>query len=73
MATLSANVSSVQKSIADLQTSQGSAAQQLADGKAIDAKQDSRLDGHDAEFNRLKERMRIVEGQKPLPGYNDGR
>jgi hypothetical protein len=66
MATLTANVSSVQKSIADLQTSQGSAAQQLADGKANDAKQDARLDAHEADTNRIKERIRMLEGQEPL-------
>jgi len=68
MATLTANVSSVQKSIADLQQSQGSAAQQLADGKANDAKQDARLDAHEADTNRIKERIRVLEGQPPLTG-----
>lgn len=68
MATLTANVSSVQKSIADLQQSQGSAAQQLADGKANDAKQDARLDAHEADTNRIKERIRMLEGQEPLGG-----
>lgn len=68
MATLTANVSSVQKSIADLQQSQGSTLQQLADGKASDAKQDARLDAHEADTNRIKERVRMLEGQKPLTG-----
>ncbi len=65
---MSANVDQLQKSITDLQQSQGTASQQLADGKATDARQDARLDGHDAETNRIKERIRVLEGQPPLRG-----
>lgn len=65
---MSANVDQLQKSIADLQQTQGTASQQLADGKATDARQDARLEAHDVETNRIKERLRIVEGQPPLRG-----
>jgi len=63
---MSANVDQLQKSISDLQTTQGTASQQLADGKATDARQDARADAIDADINRMKERVRILEGQKPL-------
>lgn len=63
---MSANVDQLQKSITDLQQSQGTASQQLADGKATDARQDARLDAHDVENNRMKERLRLLEGQPPL-------
>lgn len=64
---MSANVDQLQKSISDLQQSQGTTSQQLSDGKAVNARQDARMDAVDADINRMKERLRIVEGQKPLP------
>lgn len=64
--TMSANVDQLQKAIADLQQSQGTASQQLADGKATNARQDARADAIEADVGRIKERLRIVEGQKPL-------
>ena len=66
MGIVSVSLTTIQKSIADLQQSQGSAAQQLADGKAIDAKQDARLDAHEADMSRVKERIRLLEGQPPV-------
>ena len=63
---MSANVDQLQKSISDLQHSQGTTSQQLSDGKAVNARQDARMDAVDADVGRMKERLRIVEGQKPL-------
>jgi hypothetical protein len=60
------NVEGVQKAIADLQATQGSTSTQLSDGKAVNAKQDARADAQEADMNRVKERVRILEGQKPL-------
>ena len=64
---MGANLDQLQKSISDLQQSQGTTSQQLSDGKAVNARQDARMDAVDADINRMKERLRIVEGQKPLP------
>jgi len=66
MGIVSVSLTTIQKSIADLQQSQGSAAQQLADGKAIDAKQDARIEAHEADMSRVKERIRLLEGQPPV-------
>lgn len=63
---MSANFDALQKSITDLQQTQGSAATQLSDARAANAKQDARLDAFDADLNRLKERTRMLEGQKPV-------
>lgn len=63
---IGANVDQVQKSIADLQATQGATSTQLSDGKAANAKQDARADAQEADINRVKERVRILEGQKPL-------
>lgn len=70
---MSANVDQLQKSIADLQQTQGTATQQLADIRTTNAKQDAEQLAIKEDMNRIKERMRIVEGQKPLPGFSDGR
>lgn len=63
---MSANVDALQKGIADLQASQGSASVQLSDTKATNAKQDARADAMEADIGRVKERVRILEGQKPI-------
>jgi len=63
---MSANVDALSKSIADLQTSQGSASVQLSDTKATNAKHDARADAMEADIVRVKERVRILEGQAPL-------
>ncbi len=65
---MSANVDQLQKSITDLQQTQGSAAQQLSDLKITNTRQDARHDAVDADLKRMKERIRLVEGQKPLRG-----
>lgn len=70
---MSANVDQLQKSIADLQQTQGTATQQLADIRTTNAKQDARQDAVDADINRMKERIRLLEGQKPLPGFSGDR
>lgn len=63
---MSANVDALQKGIADLQTSQGSASIQLSDTKATNAKQDARADAMEADVLRVKERVRMLEGQRPI-------
>lgn len=68
MGIVSTNISGIQKSIADLQTSQGSAAQQLSDMRTQNARQDARADAVEADVKRMKERIRMTEGQKPLTG-----
>jgi septal ring factor EnvC (AmiA/AmiB activator) len=65
---MSANVDQLQKSIADLQQTQGTATQQLSDIRTANARQDARHDAVEAEIKRMKERIRIVEGQPPLRG-----
>ena len=70
---MSANVDQLQKSIADLQQTQGTATQQLADIRTTNAKQDAEQLAIKEDLNRMKERIRIVEGQKPLPGFSEGR
>lgn len=68
MGIVSTNINGIQKSIADLQTSQGSAAQQLSDMRTQNARQDARDDAVEADIKRMKERIRMTEGQKPLIG-----
>lgn len=65
---MSANVDQLQKSIADLQQTQGTAAQQLSDIRNTNTRQDARDDAIEAEMKRVKDRLRLAEGQKPLPG-----
>ena len=65
---MSANVDQLQKSIADLQQTQGTATQQLSDIRTQNARQDARDDAIEAEMKRVKDRVRIAEGQKPLRG-----
>ena len=63
---MSANVDQLQKSIADLQQTQGTATQQLSNIRTQNARQDARDDAIEAEMKRVKDRVRIAEGQKPL-------
>lgn len=63
---MSANVDQLQKSITDLQQTQGSAAQQLSDLKITNTRQDARDDAIEAEMKRVKDRVRMAEGQKPV-------
>lgn len=63
---MSANVDQLQKSIADLQQTQGTAAQQLSDIRNTNTRQDARDDAIEAEMKRVKDRVRMAEGQKPL-------
>lgn len=65
---MSANVDQLQKSIADLQQTQGTASQQLSDLRITNTRQDARHDAVEADLKRMKERIRMVEGQKPLSG-----
>lgn len=63
---MSANVDQLQKSIADLQQTQGTATQQLSDIRNTNTRQDARDDAIEAEMKRVKDRVRMAEGQKPL-------
>ncbi|MBD8699267.1 hypothetical protein IFT54_05485 [Sphingomonas sp. CFBP 13714] len=65
---MSSNVDQLQKSIAELQQTQGSAAQQLSDLRITNTRQDARHDAVEADLKRMKERIRMAEGQKPLSG-----
>ncbi|TCP92737.1 hypothetical protein C8J42_102513 [Sphingomonas sp. PP-CE-1A-559] len=65
---MSANVDQLQKSIADLQQTQGTATQQLSDIRTQNARQDARADAVEADLKRMKERIRMAEGQRPLTG-----
>lgn len=69
---MSANVDQLQKSIADLQQTQGTATQQLADIRTTNAKQDAEQLAIKEDLNRMKERIRIAEGQPPLRGSTGG-
>lgn len=63
---MSANMDTLQKTVNDIQAAQNTTGQQLADGKAVNAKQDARQDAVEADINRIKERVRMLEGQKPV-------
>jgi len=65
---MSSNVDQLQKSIAELQQTQGSASQQLSDLRITNTRQDARDDAVEADLKRMKERIRMAEGQKPLSG-----
>lgn len=69
---MSSNVDQLQKSIADLQQTQGTATQQLSDIRTQNARQDARQDAVEADLKRMKERIRIAEGQAPLRGDESG-
>jgi hypothetical protein len=63
---MSANVDTLSKSISDLQSGQGASSKTIGDLQALTARQDARSDAIEADMSRVKERMRILEGQKPL-------
>lgn len=63
---MSADVSALSKSIDGLQTGQGASAKIIGDLQRSDAAQDARDNAYEADMNRVKERVRMLEGQKPL-------
>lgn len=63
---MSANLDSLQKSMSDLQASQSAATGKVADIQAAVAKQDARVLAVEQDQQRMRDRLRIVEGQKPL-------
>lgn len=63
---MSANVDTLTKSISDLQQGQGSSSKTIGDLQRSDAAQDARAMAIEADINRVKERVRLLEGQKPL-------
>lgn len=56
----------VQRSVGNLQASQTTAVQQVSDLRTLVAKGDARADAVEADVGRVKERIRILEGQKPI-------
>lgn len=66
---LSANVDTLSKSIGDLQSGQGASSKTISDLQRSDAAQDARDNAFEADMNRVKERVRVLEGQKPLDPY----
>jgi predicted RND superfamily exporter protein len=63
---MSANVDGLTKSISDLQANQGQSSKTIGDLLAASAAAKARQDAAEADMNRVKERVRILEGQKPL-------
>lgn len=63
---MSADVSALSKSIDGLQSGQGASAKTIGDLQRSDAAQDARDNAYEADMNRVKERVRMLEGQKPL-------
>lgn len=63
---MSADVSALSKSIDGLQTGQGASAKTIVDLQRSDAAQDARDNAYEADMNRVKERVRMLEGQRPL-------
>ena len=66
LAGVSTTVQSIQKAIGDVQTAQGSAAAAIADMLAQNAQLVQRVTTLEAGSQRMSDRIRIVEGQKPL-------
>lgn len=64
--TLSANVNAMSKGISDLQVGQAASSKTVGDLQAASARQDARSDALDADIGRVKERVRILEGLKPV-------
>lgn len=67
LSSVSTKVDTVQKTITDIQADQRAADGRVSDLQAAVAKQDSRLSGYSDRLDRVLERVRILEGQKPLP------
>ena len=65
---MSANIDGLTKSISDLQAGQGQSSRTIGDLRNAQAASKARQDASDADMNRVKERIRILEGQKPLTG-----
>ena len=66
MTKVSTNVDAMTKQIGDMQVTQQTTTGRMSDMQAAIAKNGSRIDAIADDQTRLRERMRIVEGQKPL-------
>jgi TolA-binding protein len=74
LAGVSTTVQSIQKAVGDVQTAQGSATAAIGDMKAQNAQLVQRVATLETTSQRMSDRMRIAEGQKPLdPRDADGR
>lgn len=63
---MSANVDNLQKSITELQQGQGANSKSTSDLQAQVAAGAARSTAIEQDMNRVKERVRILEGQRPL-------
>lgn len=63
---MSANVDVLSKTIDGLQTGSAASGKTIGDLQAMTARQDARANAIEADVNRVKERVRMLEGQKPL-------
>lgn len=72
LAGVSTTVQSIQKAIGDIQTAQGSATVAIGDMKAQNAQLVQRVTTLETGAQRMNDRMRIVEGQKPLDPRDAG-
>ena len=63
---MGANVENLQKSITDLQQGQGATSKTTSDLQAQVAAGAARTTAIEQDASRMKERLRILEGQKPL-------
>ena len=69
LSTMLANVNSIQKSVDEIKVNQNTTSDKVADLQSRVAQHDLRLNAIELDATRMKERIRIVEGQKPLsPG-----
>lgn len=67
--TLNATVATLAKSIDDLQTGQNGSSKITSDLQAGQAAAKATTDAIKEDMNRIKERVRMLEGQKPLDPY----
>lgn len=63
---MSANVDTLSKLISDLQSGQGASSKTISDLQRSDAAQDARDQAYEADMSRVKEHVRMLEGQRPL-------
>lgn len=71
--TLSVNVNQMAKTMTDYQGVQAGSAKTIGDLQERTAREDARISAVEQDGLRTKERIRILEGQKPLssvPGYD---
>ena len=66
VATMAANLTTVQKSVDELNTRTAGITDKIADLQSRLAQHDLRLNAVETEDLRMKERIRIAEGQKPI-------